>query len=152
MKYVIFSDSHGIVSDMESVVFREKPDKILFLGDISSDADDLRNRCLNYSICSVAGNNDFFSREQRDIILCDCGHRIFMTHGHLYKVKLSLDLIARAAAGQGCDIVLFGHTHRPLDEIYNGISFVNPGSVTYSGTYAVMSIDERRVEFEIRSK
>lgn len=151
MKYLIFSDSHGYVSHMEKIVLKEKPDKILFLGDVASDAADLRMSCFNYSICSVAGNNDFFSSEQREIILCDCGHKIFMTHGHLYHVKHSTDLLVNAAQKKGCDIALFGHTHKDLHETVDGVLLINPGSVTYNRSYAFMTIDENAVNAEIRS-
>ena len=147
MKYVIFSDSHGIVSDMESVVFREKPDKILFLGDISSDADDLRNRCLNYSICSVAGNNDFFSDLPREEIFSLGKYQVMITHGHYYGVSMGTDRLKEEALSRNIDIVMYGHTHKPEIDIEKQITVLNPGSLSYprqwgrKPSFLIMEID-----------
>ena len=41
MKLLIFSDSHGNVANMADVVRLESPDRILHLGDMARDAEDL---------------------------------------------------------------------------------------------------------------
>ncbi len=57
--------------------------------------------------------------------------------------------IVREAKGQGCDIVMFGHTHRPLLDYSRDIIVVNPGSLSYprqegrKPSYVVMEIDEK---------
>lgn len=43
-------------------------------------------------------------------------YRAFITHGHNYGVSLGLEGIYAEALSRGVDIVLFGHTHRPVAE------------------------------------
>ena len=47
------------------------------------------------------------------------------------------------------DIVMFGHTHRPFLEQSDGVTLLNPGSLSYprqegrKGSYMIMEIDEK---------
>ncbi len=50
-------------------------------------------------------------------------HLVYLTHGH----KFSPDNPPPLQAG---DVMLSGHTHIPMDEVKDGIRFVNPGSVS----------------------
>ena len=49
---------------------------------------------------------------------------------------------------KGCDIVMYGHTHRPDIDLDGGIIAINPGSLTYprqqgrKPTYVIMDIDK----------
>ena len=64
-----------------------------------------------------------------------------MCHGHKYNVKSSLLPITYKGKEVGADIVLFGHTHRAyLDEI-DGMTIMNPGSV--SGYGIIEIIDDK---------
>ena len=64
------------------------------------------------------------------------GHRFFCTHGHLYSVNYGIDTLVYAAEEKNCDIVLFGHTHRPFNEFVEGsfgrpkVHVLNPGSIS----------------------
>jgi putative phosphoesterase len=63
------------------------------------------------------------------------GHRVRLVHGSPRKVNeyLFADKPARTferiAAGVGCDVLVFGHTHRPWVAEFGGVLFVNCGSV-----------------------
>ena len=52
------------------------------------------------------------------------------------------------ALSRGVDIVLFGHTHRPVAEKRGNLWIVNPGSLTYprqmgrKPSYAMLTINE----------
>ena len=46
-----------------------------------------------------------------------------------------------------CDIVLFGHTHMPFDEDFDGVRVMNPGSISLPRggnrkSYMVMTFEE----------
>ena len=41
MKLVLFSDSHGNVANMADVVRLEHPDRVLHMGDLARDAEEL---------------------------------------------------------------------------------------------------------------
>lgn len=62
----------------------------------------------------------------------------------------------KEAIDRGVDIVLYGHTHRPVIDIDDDIIAVNPGSLSYprqegrQPSYAIMEIDRRgKVHFTI---
>ena len=55
-----------------------------------------------------------------------------ITHGHRYSVKYQLDSLLNAAYFQQANLVLFGHTHRALHTVVEGIHLVNPGSAGLS--------------------
>ena len=124
---------------------------VLFLGDGCSDISELSERFCDRIFYSVKGNNDFSSAEPftREINLL--GHRLFMTHGHMYNVKYGLSSILQAARERGADIALFGHTHeRYLNyDSDSGIYLFNPGAVGagYFGnsSYGVLTISQRDI-------
>jgi hypothetical protein len=49
---------------------------------------------------------------------------------------------------RGCDIAMYGHTHRPFLDTIDGVTILNPGSLSYprqSGhqpSYMVMEMDD----------
>ncbi len=55
----------------------------------------------------------------------------------------------RIAAGADCDVLVFGHTHKPWIRSFGGVLFVNCGSVGKPkdgdprGAFAVLDVDER---------
>ena len=56
-------------------------------------------------------------------------------HGHLYRANQ--ELMAYAAKENGCDIVIYGHTHRQVDKEEYGIRFLNPGALK-NGDYMII--------------
>jgi hypothetical protein len=55
------------------------------------------------------------------------------------------------------DIIIFGHTHRPVNEKHNGILFLNPGTTTpvdnkftVISSYAFLRISANKVDFEVK--
>ncbi len=42
--------------------------------------------------------------------------------------------VSEEAAARGCEIVCFGHTHKPVVEKKNGVLVINPGSLSFSET------------------
>jgi putative phosphoesterase len=63
------------------------------------------------------------------------GHRVRLVHGSPRKVNEYLfedkpaRTFERIAAGADCDVLVFGHTHKPWIHAYGGVLFVNCGSV-----------------------
>ncbi|MQA76027.1 MAG: YfcE family phosphodiesterase [Solirubrobacterales bacterium] len=63
------------------------------------------------------------------------GKRVWLVHGSPRKVNEYLfadkpaKTFERIAAGAGCDVLVFGHTHQPWVGEYGGVVFVNCGSV-----------------------
>jgi uncharacterized protein len=116
---------------------------ILHAGDVSEPSvlDELA--CIA-PVHAVAGNTDVLhQRLPTDLLLEFGGARIGLTHGHggwgqyLWQKAVYLAAgydvtrymrLARARFGP-VDAVVFGHTHRPVNVVYQGVLIFNPGSV-----------------------
>ena len=87
MRYLVLSDSHGNIANMETAVERERPDGILHLGDCWRDAERLAERYPDILMEHVPGNCDCRPEEplEKLVILGDC--RVLLCHGHTYGVK-----------------------------------------------------------------
>lgn len=81
----------------------------------------------------VRGNNDFISEEilPKYIIIPTEYGNIFLTHGHLYRVKSDTDkeFLISEAKRFNCKFVVYGHTHvldiRKVDDMI----VINPNSI-----------------------
>ena len=152
MKLIIFADSHDRISGMEDAVYYEKPDAIFHLGDCERDADRLHRLFPDIPLYSVPGNCDISPREPYRKIIELGGHTIFMNHGHTYYVKASgYDSIINNACAAGADILMFGHTHRPYFDEFNGLTIINPGSVGYEGTYGVLEMKGKALSYRLKA-
>ena len=147
MKLLVISDSHGRTANFERILKAEEPfDYLLHCGDLEGDEEVFRR--LSCPIAMVAGNMDFFSELQRELVLPVSGHRILLVHGHRERVSESLLTLACKAAANDCDIVCFGHTHVPVCTVEKGITFLNPGSISkprqegHRPSYAVLELSE----------
>ena len=131
MKIVIVSDTHGSRKNIENVCeCNPDADILIHLGDVEDDEDYIE-AIFGCPTHIVGGNNDFFSSLDREIELDLGPHRAFLTHGHYYNVSLDVDRLWEEAKDRGCDIAMFGHTHRPYLEELDGITLLNPGSLSY---------------------
>ena len=152
MKILVFSDSHRNVSAMEAAVIDERPDYIFHLGDMESDADELRRLFPRIPVASVTGNCDFGRSGERYLLFELRGKRFFLTHGHFYGVKLSLDGLVNTALTAGADAALFGHTHSPYYAQVSGMMVINPGTVGMGRrTYGVLTIKDGAMTYEGKS-
>jgi putative phosphoesterase len=107
------------------------------------------------------GSKDFMRELPFDLRFELNGKRVRLVHGSPRKVNEYLfddkpaKTFERIAAGADCDVLVFGHTHRPWVREYGGVLFVNCGSVGKPkdgdprGGFAVLSGDSDGVEAEI---
>lgn len=147
MKVLIVSDTHRQNRNLLDVIKKVAPiDLLIHLGDSEGSEDEIK-RSANCPVVMIAGNNDFFSELDREVEMHIGKYRVLLTHGHLYYVSLGADNIIREARSRKFDIVMFGHTHRPLLEIEEDVIAINPGSLSFPRqdsripTYAIMDID-----------
>ena len=89
MKLLILSDSHRKMDYMYQAVEREKPDRIIHLGDHERDAMRLAERYPGIPLWSVSGNCDHGAGPERIVDVLE-GVRFFVTHGHTLRVKYGL--------------------------------------------------------------
>lgn len=81
-------------------------------------------------VAAVRGNADSLELSEGlpdRIDIRSSKHLIVLLHGHLGKTARA---VANSAAGPGVDIVVFGHSHRPLIEREGMTILFNPGSPT----------------------
>ena len=145
MKIVVFSDSHGAVSNMEDVIRREHPELVLHLGDLCRDIEEIQRRFPQQTIQNVCGNCDGFSLAPAVRLLELRGRRVLMMHGHTHGVKTGYGGAIAAARQVGADILLFGHTHQAYAErLEDGLWVMNPGSCQSWGrtTYGVILLEK----------
>lgn len=157
MKILIVSDTHGRDEKLEAAVAVEQPfDYLIHCGDV--EGREFFIEALAECPCTiVAGNNDFFSDLPREDEIVLEGYKIMVTHGHNYGVSMDLYGISEEAAARECEMVCFGHTHKPVIEKKNGVLVINPGSLSFprqegrQPSYAVMELHEgEEPEVEIR--
>ena len=133
---LIFSDSHGSSSFLLSTAKNHpEADLAVHLGDHCAMLSDLARQCT-VPLIGVAGNCDgWYGRHlPAQLLLPIAGHRVFLTHGHLYGVKHELGrlITAGTTAPNHADVILFGHTHQQFRQTLQSdgrqIILVNPGS------------------------
>ena len=157
MKVLVMSDSHGLHKNIERVLALESPiDMFIHLGDVESDEAFIMAR-ITCEKHIVRGNNDFFSSLPREELVQIGSHLAFLTHGHNYYVSFDSQMIIEEALARGADIVMYGHTHKPLLQIEDEITVLNPGSISLprqkekKPSYAVLDVSENgEITYDIR--
>lgn len=148
MKILIVSDTHRKHQTLEMVLEKVKPiDMMIHLGD-SEGCEDYIEALAECPVEIVAGNNDFFSFLDREKEIYIGKYKVLLTHGHYYYVSVNKETIIQEAKGRGCSIVMFGHTHVPYLHQEDGITALNPGSLSYPRqegrrpSYIIMELDQ----------
>ena len=143
---LILSDSHGHTRNLREILARQvqKPEAVLFLGDGLRDLGCLGLAEKGITLHAVKGNCDSYTYpepdEPNERILCVGGIKICMMHGHTRHVKDGWTPAAAHAARQGADLLLFGHTHEPIEEhlpagtVLGGVPLEKPLTVFNPGT------------------
>lgn len=156
MKILIVSDTHRKHENFIKMLEREQPaDLLIHLGD-AEGCEDYIAEAAGCPIEIVAGNNDFFSLLPKEKELRLGKYNVLITHGHYYYVGMGIEDIKKEAGARNFDIVMFGHTHRPIIDYGRQIIALNPGSLSYprqegkKPSYIIMDIDKAgEVHFEI---
>ena len=148
MTLLVLSDSHGRPDLIEEAIRRVRPDGILFAGDGLRDLSRVETSC---PLWAVAGNCDWlttpliinggvFEPQNEELITVE-GVRILLMHGHKYGVKSGLGQAVARAVQRDADLLIFGHTHIPLElhlrpdggradfSVAKSLNLFNPGSL-----------------------
>lgn len=145
MKILVLSDSHSGLRFMRECIDVVKPNAVVHLGDYYDDADAMRQEYPYIYFYAVPGNCDkYFNVAAPEILVSKvCGVNLYMTHGHIHRVKYGLDSLLYDAAKCQVQAVLFGHTHSPLCcQREDGLWVLNPGSCASDGGSAGLIIAE----------
>ena len=142
-KILVLSDSHSAMSFMRMCVNKISPTAIIHLGDHFDDGEALHEEFPYIPFFQVAGNCDRYRTppHAREILNMPLyGVRIYMTHGHIHRVKAGLGALIADARKIGVQAVLFGHTHQSCCvQEEDGLWVINPGSCgSYGGSAALI--------------
>jgi len=161
MKILIFSDSHGSSSKMDSALdMHIDADIAIHLGDGTREFKLICESRPEIRSLFVCGNfEDPFGKDPLSSFVNEiCGKRILITHGHSFSVKSGLGRLLQEAVHRKADIVLFGHTHVPLEkyvteDVPYPIYLFNPGSISRPRdghpSYGILDIRGSSVLFSI---
>ncbi|MCI6675494.1 MAG: metallophosphoesterase [Clostridiales bacterium] len=149
MRVLIVSDTHRQHESLKKVLKKEENiDMLIHLGDVEGYEEYIKE-LAGCPVEMVAGNNDFFSSLDKEKEIHIGRYKVLLTHGHYYYVSMETSVIKMEAYSRGCDIVMYGHTHKPVVEYDLGIIALNPGSLSYprqknrKPSYIIMEIDEK---------
>ena len=147
MKVLIVSDTHRKHQYLLEAIARVKnPDMFIHLGDVEG-ADEYIRGLVDCPALFVAGNNDFYTPLPREKEITIGRYKVLLTHGHYLGVNFGREDIKKYARSLGMDIVMFGHTHKPVIDCDDDIIAINPGSIGYPRqenkrpSYIVMETD-----------
>lgn len=159
---LILSDSHGHPDRITEAIRRVRPDGILFAGDGLRDFSYCDLPC---PLWAVRGNCDWmrspliiggasFQPSEEEIVTVE-GVRILLTHGHTQGVKGGLGGIITHGIRNQADVVIFGHTHIPVEHrlapdhegssgsftVSKPLTLFNPGSIgDYTPSFGTLTI------------
>lgn len=144
MKYLVISDIHGssyYAKKIEKIYEKEKPDKIILLGDLyyhgprnslteeynPMEVAKILNKFKDKILCTK-GNCDAEVDQmisefkfQDNINLKINGVDFFFSHGHKYN-ESNIPPIG--------EVIIYGHFHIGFIKTINGLIFANPGSIS----------------------
>lgn len=172
MTLLILSDSHGRPDRIREAVRRVRPDGILFAGDGLRDLTYGNPPALpeGCPLWAVAGNCDWLTSpiivggvalepESEELITVE-GVRILLTHGHKYGVKGGLGAVIARAVARQADVLIFGHTHLPLElrlspdaeradfSVTKPLTVFNPGSLgDRAGSFGTLTVRDGQLLF-----
>lgn len=148
MKILIVSDTHKHNENLLQIIESIGPlDMLIHCGDAEGSEYVIREKA-NCPVNIVSGNSDYFSELDNEMIFNIEDKKVLLTHGHYYYVSMGTDRLLEEAKVRGVDIVIYGHTHRPHMENIDGVTVLNPGSISYPRqdgkmpSYIVMETDE----------
>lgn len=166
MKILVFSDSHGKIEPIQSIIkaHADTVDAILHLGDGAAEVLTLKSRFPSIPFHAVMGNCDSYTYSEFGITQDKClslgGYTLYLCHGDRFGVGGGVTALAAYAAYKHADIALYGHTHvaheeyRPAEGDRAPLWILSPGSVslprdsTYP-SFGILDLREGGVLFSV---
>lgn len=148
MKIIVLSDTHSDTDYMEQLIekYKSTADYFIHLGDYDSDVQSMKRVYPSLNIINVRGNGDFGASVPETIYRDFCGINFMITHGHRFHVYNGVDTLLNFAKQNDCRYVLFGHLHVGLIKQVDGITLINPGSISCPRdshcSYVIININE----------
>ncbi len=148
MKVLIVSDTHRKNDNFFRVLEDVGPiDMLIHCGD-AAGSEYAISQAAGCKTEIVLGNNDFFSELPAESEFNIGKYKVWLVHGHNYYVYMGNEILKQEAACKGVDIVMYGHTHKPVIDTEDGVIAINPGSLSFPRqdnkrpSYIIMELDE----------
>ena len=150
MKILVLSDSHSGLSFMRQCVKSVKPNAIIHLGDYYDDGQTIAEENPQIPFYQVPGNCDRYRCPpfvQEILIQRVCGVELYMTHGHIHRVKQTLSMLLRDAREAKVQAALYGHTHiADCHREDDGLWVLNPGSCgSWGGSAGLIELENNKI-------
>ena len=157
MKILVLSDTHmpRSAQDLPQAVYDRigDVDMIIHAGDLAEKEvlDKLQSLRPTTAVC---GNMDSMrlrsALKEKEVIEIE-GVKIGLVHGHGAPMNL-VETVKKEF--KGVDAIIFGHSHKPMNEVKNGILFFNPGSPTDTvfapyRSYGILEVTKGNIRGEI---
>lgn len=156
MRIGVISDTH-ITSKSDALpkeiieAFKDV-DMIIHAGDLVnlSALEKLKQLCKNIkAVCGNMDSQDVKSTLPTKEIITVGIHKIGVTHGYGSVVSIR-ERITEIFKVHKVDIIIYGHSHMPFNEIINNILYFNPGSPTDKifapyNSYGILEINDKIV-------
>jgi uncharacterized protein len=163
MKIAIISDIHDNLPNLEKFLdwsIKEKVNVILCCGDVTKiETLNFLARKFALPIYLVRGNMEIFDQNEMDTEILIHKNIVFLGRTGIIdlngkKIGLCHEpfLIDEVLRIGPCNMIFYGHTHKPWIEEKNGVKLVNPGTlggVFQKATFAVWDTDRDEPELKI---
>lgn len=127
MEIIVVSDNHG-KSEVLNRIRQAFPNASAYIhaGDSEMNPTQLE------PFVSVAGNNDYsYPFPEKRIVEVE-QIRILVMHSHTLPWGKSVESLVKIAKIEGCQIAIYGHTHRYDAREIDDVFVLNPGSLYYN--------------------
>ncbi len=153
MKIGVISDTHlyQVSADFVQIVekFLQDCDLLIHCGDYTGE--EIYHYLNSFpNFVGIKGNCDFFSLEEKKVV-CHQNKKIGIIHGY------GVSNLGRNPENllplfpPDTNLICFGHTHTPLWKKVKQTYLLNPGSLAFNGTLALVSWEQEVPEMEFIS-
>ncbi|MCD4694028.1 YfcE family phosphodiesterase [bacterium] len=161
MRFVIISDIHDNLVNLKKCLdwcIKNNIQETLCCGDVTNkETLDFLIKKFPNPIYLVEGNVEIFKKEEIDkysveVLKFSGKFNIWNIGGKLVGACHEPYLVDKVLEKGSCDIIFYGHTHRPWEEKKQGVRVVNPGTLGgmfSQATFAVYDTDNDKLELKI---
>lgn len=161
MKVLILSDIHDNIVNLDKALAigkAESAEVVVCCGDITNQETLGRFIALDWPVHIVHGNADLY-----DPVEIPIGGKV-RYHGEIAVLKIDgrligichepykLDGVMALAGSEQCEIIFYGHTHKPWEQAIRGVRTINPGNlngVQFAASFAIWDTVSNEVELKV---
>lgn len=151
-RIAIVSDTHGNWERAVEEIQKESGiTHFVFLGDHAKDGKAIAEK-LGIPSYIVRGNCDDESDAVAEQVISIGEWQLMLCHGHQYFVKDFLRYLVEAAKARDVDFALYGHTHIAMNEFFDDVMCINPGSLSpgnflmKQASWGILNLPAKKIE------